>query len=192
MEEFKKQIIYVFVFVLIMFCFLGVRVIKNKYMGIGKNFSICIKVSDNLCMSADFGPAENYYEASTICRQKGMNLPSLSEAWDIWVSSENCKRAFSSNEEVPKNKTIFMSQNSEEYPYIPANTIKSYCKQISVIKFPILSQYKGGLYWLKDYAEYDRHYTISYVRAVVHPKDNRTKGIGVRCVYHYEQKNDSP
>ncbi len=192
MEEFKKQIIYVFVFVLIMFCFLGYRAVKNIYIGVGKNSGICIKVSDNLCLSADFGAAEDYYEASTICSQKGMKLPSLSDAWDIWISSENCKRAFSSNEEVPKSKIIFMKPGAEEYPYTPARSINNYCKKISEIKFPISSQYKGGLYWLKDSAGGDKHYAINYARAVIYSKDNRTKGIGVRCVYSSEQKKNNP
>ena len=102
--------------------------------------------------------------------------------WEIWIKSENCLRAFSSNEDVPKNKKAFLSQYSEEYPFTPSKNINIYCSKNPSIKFPIASQYRNGLFWLKDNAGANNHYSINYYNGRLSIREDTMKTLGVRCV----------
>ena len=166
---------------------------SDKFWNIGKGLPLhtnsgnCIKISDTLCLAEDAGLKLTYYEASSLCSKRGMRLPDLSDFWEIWTSSENCHRAFSSNEDVPKNKPVFINIINNEYVYSPANTVPNYCKS-PIIKFPAASQYKGGNFWLKVQAGEEKHYTVNYNTAKVTPADSNKKAYGARCVKGLNQK----
>lgn len=142
----------------------------------------CIKLANGVCLSKDLGRRTDYREASTHCRRRGRTLPTLEDAWYIWISSENCGRAFSSNEYVPKDKKTFLKGKLSEQDIVPANDIPNYCNKVSSIKFPISSQYKGGNYWLNDSAEKGKHFVINYNTGKVSIQPDDSNEFGVRCV----------
>ena len=113
---------------------------------------------------------------------------SVGEHWEIWIASENCHRAFSSNENVPKSKEAFVNSYNNGNLYVPANSIKKYCKKNPIIKFPAASQYKGGMFWLKDSAGNEKHFLINYNNAKIIPSDSNLKYYGARCVRKIDVK----
>ena len=154
----------------------------SKSLPLHTNSGRCIQISDKICLSEDAGLRQNYYEASSLCSKKGMSLPTAQDYWEIWTASENCQRAFSSNEDVPKNKEPFVEKNLNEVVYVPANSVKRYCKEPPIIKFPVASQYKGGMFWLKDSAGDEKHYIINFNNAKFSASDSYLRAYGVRCV----------
>lgn len=185
MEELKKQLFLLILFVIT----IGVLVIIYKsdyFWNIARGFPLhtnsqnCTKLNDEICLAEDAGLRLNYYEASSLCRKRGMTLPSREDSWYIWINSENCQRAFASNLEIPQDKTSFI--NSVENREVFASSIANYCAQNSIIKFPRASQYKDGLFWLKDNAGEDKHYAINYSTGKIQAVPNMTKALGVRCV----------
>ena len=185
MVEIKKQIYLLFFFIAILLVVLFIYK-SERFINIVLPFNgvsrLCTNITEKLCLSEDFGIRLNYYEASTYCSKRGMALPTREDAWEIWIKSENCLRAFSSNEDVPKNKQAFLSQYSNEYPFTPSKNIDNYCSKNSSIKFPIASQYKNGLFWLKDNAGENNHYAINYYNGRLSIREDNTKTLGVRCV----------
>lgn len=187
MEEIKKQLFLLISLIVVLFVIVLVYR-SDKFWNIAKglpfhtNSGSCVEISDKICLSEDSGLRVNYYEASSLCSKRGMKLPSLDDAWEIWTASENCHMFFTSNENVPKNKNSFFNQLTDENPYVPASKIRKYCKTPPIIKFPIASQYKGGNFWLKDGAGAGKHYAINYNSGRVSARENKIKTLGVRCV----------
>jgi hypothetical protein len=187
LEELKKQIFLLCVLLLL----LGIAVVFYKadiFWNVGKgiflhsNSGNCVKINDKICLSEDSGLRTNYYEASSICSKRGMRLPTQDEAWQIWISSENCHRRFAANEILPTNKNAFLGNCSGEICNTFANKINKYCTKDFKIKFPLSSQYKNGSYWLKDKSSENHHYTINYFSGAIGKSNDNDKSFGVRCV----------
>lgn len=189
MEELRRQIIFLLVFVLVlsvtMLLYKSVR-IRNFFKGdfIQINSSSCVKLSDGICLSEDAGISVDYYSASTYCRKRGMHLPTREEAWTIWINSENCDRVFASNLPVPKDKNAFMKICSDDTEdcIIEAMNVPKYCTTSYAIKFPRASQYENGYFWLKDSAESGKHYSINYFTGNIKSTPDINKTLGIRCV----------
>ena len=187
MEEYRKQVVLLFslTFVLIIILFIYK---SDAFWHFSKGFPMhtnsgsCLSISENICLSEDAGLKQNYYEASSLCSKRGMSLPTLQDFWEIWTASENCHRAFSSNENVPKSKDAFVNPGENGNLYVPANSIKKYCKEKPIIKFPAASQYKGGMFWLKNSAGDNKHFLINYSSAKMIPSGSYSRYYGVRCI----------
>ena len=97
-----------------------------------------------LCMEEDAGLKTDYSEAYEYCTGRGKRLPTREDAWYIWISSENCRRAFASGADVWQNKVQFLTSGAK----VPSVTVDNYCRINSVIKFPMSAQYKQSSFWL--------------------------------------------
>lgn len=186
MEEVKKQ--FVLLFGLLTIIFVLVFIYKSDIfwnlsegLPLHTNSGKCIFISDRVCLAEDAGLRLNYYQASSLCSKRGMSLPTLDDAWDIWIASENCQRAFASNQEVAKNKNYFKRDCGEDFCNTSAKNVKNYCVE-SKIKFPLSSQYKNGSFWLKDGADEGEHYAVNYYSGKVGAYKDNTSDFGVRCV----------
>ena len=184
LEELKFQFKILFTFLVIIF--IAVIIYKSDYFwNFAKGFPLhtnsgkCKTLIEGLCLAEDSGLRVNYYSASSLCSKRGMSLPTLEDAWLIWISSENCNRAFSSNELVAKNKKSFLEK---PYNLAPAGSVTKYCLQSSLIKFSASSQYKHGSYWIKDKASDGKHYAINFNTGKVGIYDDNENTLGVRCV----------
>lgn len=187
LEEFRKQLVLLCIFIVI----LGIFVIVyksdlfwnfTKGLPLHTNSQNCTKLHGGVCLAEDAGLRVNYYEASSLCRKRGMLLPTMDEAWQIWIDSENCHRAFASNSEIPKNKSAFIKACNDDNCKDFAANIEKYCTQSPLIKFPRASQYSGGFFWLKDRAGEDKHYSMNYSTGEVKATKDLTGSLGVRCV----------
>ena len=187
MEEFKKQLIFLGIFVL--FLFAGVLLYKSdmfwnisKGLPLHTNSGNCVKLAEGICLAEDAGLRLSYYEASSLCSKRGMSLPTKEDAWTVWINSENCHRIFASNVKVPKDKNSFTSVCNSDDCIEQAINIKKYCSPVSKIKFPLASQYYKGSFWLRDNAGNDKHYAINYSTGKIRAFQNNKKTLGVRCV----------
>jgi hypothetical protein len=191
-EEFKKQ--FVLLGILIFTLLLFVMVYKLDYFwNIARHFPLhtnsgnCIYINDRICLAEDSGLRVNYYEASSLCSKRGMYLPTLDDAWEIWIASENCQRDFDSNHEVPRGKEAFKKSCGDISCTVPAKNIKNYYLP-SQIKFPLSSQYKNGSFWLRNKAYGRQHYGINYYSGSVGDYHDDVKTLGVRCVSYKHLK----
>ncbi len=192
MEEYKHQLYLLCLLIII----LGVIIFVNKpelsYF-IVKHFPkryadedcslIPYKPGKQICFGKDAGIRAGYYEASTYCSLRGMELPTREIAWYVWISSENCQRAFAAAGEIPKNKQQFINScYKTDNCKVSAVKIKNYCSNTPAIKFPIASQYYRGNFWLKDSADNKKHYSVNYSTGTVDAYNNNFDKLGVRCV----------
>lgn len=187
MEEFKKQLILLSLFTLCLGIF--VVIYKSDYFwNFAKGFPLhtnsqnCTKLNSGICLTEDAGLRLDYYEASSLCRKRGMTLPTREDAWLIWTESENCHRAFASNLEVPTDKKSFINACKDEVCKDIALNVKKYCSDNPRLKFPIASQYQGGYFWLKDNVESGSHYSINYSTGHIRSAKDSNNALGVRCV----------
>jgi len=187
LEEIKKQFILLIIFICIVFM-LVIIYKSDLFWNLAKGLPLhtntinCIRINDNICLSEDAGLRLNYYEASSFCSKRGMSLPTIEEAWDIWISSENCHRIFTSNIHVPKDKQAFINMCNNEECLEQADKVNKYCKSNFLIKFPLASQYEKGSYWLRDSAEDNQHYAIKYSTGKIRSFPDDMNNLGVRCV----------
>ena len=187
MEEYKKQMVLLCVFIVILGIFLIIYK-SDLFLNFAQGLPLhsdsqnCIKLNSGVCLSEDAGLRVNYYEASSYCRKKGMRLPSREDAWLIWTDSENCHRAFASNLEIPKDKIAFINSCEEDECIAFASNIKSYCTIKPSIKFPRASQYQNGLFWLKDSAGEGKHYAINYSTGRIYSVKDTEDVLGIRCI----------
>ena len=184
LDELKFQFKILFCFLVIVF--ITVIIYKSdKFWNFAKGFPLhtnsgkCNTIINDLCLSEDSGLRVNYYSASSLCSKRGMSLPTLEDAWLIWISSENCHRVFASNELIPPDKDDFINHTNK---LAPANRVKKYCLPNSLIKFSASSQYKHGSYWIKDKASNDKHYAINFNTGKVGMYYDYERNLGVRCV----------
>ncbi len=192
MEEYKHQLYLLCLLVMI----LGIIVFLNKpevSLFIMKYFPkqytdeecsfIPYKSGERICLGKDAGIKTGYYEASTYCSLRGMDLPTREQAWYVWISSENCQRAFAAGGEIPKDKNQFVNSCYKvDNCKTSSLAIQNYCNQTPSIKFPIASQYYRGNFWLKDSPGDKKHYTINYSTGTVNAYPDDLKKFGVRCV----------
>ena len=180
MDEIKRQFTILTVFILfILFLLIIYKIMHSNYFNIVK----CTPINNEFCLSGDFGKKTNYYQASTLCSKAGMHLPSLDDAWYIWINSENCLRSFSSNELLPLNKDAFVTNCTvPEKCLKSAKYIRNYCSSKSLIKFSKGSQYKYGSFWLKDGKTENHHYGINYSSGRIGEYADNDPSLGVRCI----------
>ncbi len=131
-----------------------------------------------LCLEEDAGLKTDYSEALEYCRRRGKRLPTREDAWYIWISSENCRRAFASGADVWQNKVQFLTSGVR----VPSVATDNYCRINSVIKFPMSAQYKQSSFWLGDGKNEKEHYAINYFSATIRSFSDKEEGLGVRCV----------
>lgn len=187
MEEFRKQLIILSIFIVILGVF--VVIYKSDYfwnfakgLPFHTNSQNCTKLNSGICLAEDAGLRLNYYEASSLCRKRGMTLPTREDAWLIWINSENCHRVFASNIEVPTDKKSFIAPCKNEGCNNIALNVKNYCLSNPSIKFPRAPQYQDGYFWLKDNAGNESHYTINYSTGHIRTSKDFNKALGVRCI----------
>lgn len=192
MEEVKKQFILLCSLLIVLAIFVFVYksdVCWNfaKGLPLHTNSGNCVHVNDRICLAEDAGLRVNYYEASSLCSKRGMYLPTLEDAWEIWIASENCQRTFASNQDVPRGKNYFKHDCGENSCTVPAKSIVNYCAE-SKIKFPLASQYKNGSFWLRDKSVNNQHYGVNFYSGRVGDYDDNNKSLGVRCVTYLNKK----
>lgn len=187
MEEIKKQL--TFLCILIVILLIGVVAYKSDYfwniakgLPLHTNSGNCVRITDNICLAEDAGLRLSYYEASSLCRKRGMTLPTKEDAWYIWINSENCHRIFAANIHVPKDKNAFTKVCTDDECLVQTNEISKYCSDKLLIKFPRASQYEKGSYWLKDSAGENEHYAINYSTGKIKAFKDTTKTLGARCI----------
>lgn len=183
-NEFKKLLILCF-FVFLILCGIVLAQRPSIFGGFSKYFLsdecsfLPYKNDERLCLGQDAGVKSDFSSADMYCKKIGMRLSTREEAWYIWIASENCQRAFASNEYVPKNKAQFLNADFEP---VQALGVKNYCNETASIKFSQAIQYNGGFFWLSDFAGGKRHYAFNYSNGVVKIFKDKTNSLGVRCV----------
>lgn len=190
MENYRFYLHYLVILILILFVIGSKYKLDNsKYITNSFQNKNCSRIptinNKTICLGEDTGVKQTYYEASSYCSKKGMSLPTREDSWYIWISSENCQRAFASGSEIPKNKEQFIqSCKNSSFCRIPAAVLKkSYCNPNPSIKFPIAYQYHYGNFWLKESADNNEHFAINYSSGIISSYKDNTK-LGVRCVKH--------
>ena len=176
--------IYAILTLLVTFFLLGILVVYKTGFLSGKSVASannCTSVTTigpyAICLGEDVGIKSTYQEAVSYCKKNGMRLPTKSDAWYIWVSSENCRSAFASGADVPEGISQFTEGRS-----VPSITIENYCRSNSVIKFPMSAQYKQNSFWLAEKKNSKEHYAINYFSATIKSFQDSEDGLGIRCV----------
>lgn len=176
--------IYVILTLLLIICLGGFLVIYKTGLLSGRpsvSLSNCTSIKTigerSFCLGEDVGIKSTYAKAFSYCKKNGMRLPTKSDAWYIWVSSENCRSTFASGADVPVGVLQFA-----EGITVPAITIENYCRSNPVIKFPMSAQYKQNSFWLADRKNTHEHYAIDYFSATIKSFQDNEDGLGIRCV----------
>lgn len=188
MNEFKRQLLYIFI---LLICLLMVVLqVKTslfskilRLLSTGECSIIPYTTGKQLCFGGDVGVKMSYPEAKIYCQRKGMHLPTREEAWYIWISSENCGRYFAAGINVAKDFYQFKTPcNTDVSCKTSSVLVDNYCKPVSIIKFPLATQYKNGNFWLAEENDSKNFYSIDYSTGSLYKTKSQDEAYGVRCV----------